>query len=200
MRLRPLSSRARVTAPGVVVHSPHSGAPHAAQDPPSDPSEAVARARSRHGLSVRPGPAPERGRTVRSRLWAVAVPAGDGSQVRQRGMSGLVVRGPQMSGRQPQLAGVTSPDGSHRLGCVRLESIMARRRSEAVTAEHDLADALARAEIVLPSLGVEQVPVIGSGVFLVELGRARPDVIAQLAAVVRLGAEAQRAQRGVGAP
>ncbi|MGK4580231.1 hypothetical protein [Kitasatospora sp. HPMI-4] len=39
-------------------------------------------------------------------------------------------------------------------------------------------------------------PVIGSGVFLVELGRARPDVIAQLAAVVRLGVEARRAQSG----
>lgn len=97
-----------------------------------------------------------------------------------------------------QHGGAVSPPGS---GSAErppspLDRMMTRRRIEAVVAWHGLADALARAGIVLPSLGVDQVPVIGSGVFLVELGRARPDVIAQLAAVVRLGVEARRAQSG----
>ncbi|MGK4580750.1 hypothetical protein [Kitasatospora sp. HPMI-4] len=77
-----------------------------------------------------------------------------------------------------------------------LERLVTRQQFSAVAAWRGLADALAQAGIMLPSLGVEQVPVVGSGVFLVELGRARPDVIVQLAAVVRLGAEAQRAQSG----
>ncbi|MGK4582339.1 hypothetical protein [Kitasatospora sp. HPMI-4] len=79
-----------------------------------------------------------------------------------------------------------------------LDRMMTRPRIEALAAWRGLADALDQAGIVLPSLGVDQVPVIGSGVFVVELGRARPDVVARLAAVVRLGAEAQLAKSGTG--
>ncbi|MDH6130425.1 hypothetical protein [Kitasatospora sp. GP82] len=69
-------------------------------------------------------------------------------------------------------------------------------RAEAVTALDDLLGALSLAGVVLPSLGVDQVPVFGSGVCLVELGRARPDVVAQLAVVIRRGADAQTSQSG----
>jgi len=61
-------------------------------------------------------------------------------------------------------------------------------RQEANDAFTALADALRDAGIVLPSLWVESGPPI-HGVVLIDLGRARPDVVMQLAGVIRSGAK-----------
>lgn len=60
----------------------------------------------------------------------------------------------------------------------------------AVEAKEDLADALKAAKIVLPSLAVDSVATVGGRMVLVSLGRARPDVIKELAAVIRKGTKA----------
>ncbi|MEU4682271.1 hypothetical protein [Streptomyces xinghaiensis] len=57
---------------------------------------------------------------------------------------------------------------------------------EAEDAAQALAEALDGAGLTLPSLGVDQWPVI-TGRPLVELGRARPDVVTELAALVTRG-------------
>ncbi|WP_436559876.1 hypothetical protein [Kitasatospora sp. HPMI-4] len=91
---------------------------------------------------------------------------------------------------------IENEDGSQG-GRLLIKCLMTRQKFETVKACRNLAGALAQVGIVLPSLGVEQEPVAGSGVHLVELGRARPDVIDQLAAVVRLGAQAQPMKPGL---
>ncbi|GAA2242878.1 hypothetical protein GCM10010430_25620 [Kitasatospora cystarginea] len=71
---------------------------------------------------------------------------------------------------------------------------MAARREEADAAEAVLLEALRLAGIVLPSVGVDRAAGRRSGFYLVDLGSARPDVVAQLAAVIRLGVEARSAK------
>ncbi|MGK4580509.1 hypothetical protein [Kitasatospora sp. HPMI-4] len=55
----------------------------------------------------------------------------------------------------------------------------------------DLAGALTMAGIVLPSLGVDWRAARLSGVALIELGAARPDVVTRLATVIRRGARSE---------
>ncbi|WP_206320136.1 hypothetical protein [Streptomyces zingiberis] len=73
---------------------------------------------------------------------------------------------------------------------------------EAEDAARALAVALKSAGLTLPSLGVDQWPVV-TGRPLVELGRARPDVVRELAALVvtgRKGREAEPPPPGPGDP
>ncbi|MDH6110848.1 hypothetical protein P3T36_004422 [Kitasatospora sp. MAP12-15] len=64
---------------------------------------------------------------------------------------------------------------------------MANPRKEAADALAELVDALRAAGITLPSLAIDWRAVC-TGIVLVELGAARPDVIRRLAAVIRKGA------------
>ncbi|MDH6124948.1 hypothetical protein P3T39_001895 [Kitasatospora sp. GP82] len=65
-------------------------------------------------------------------------------------------------------------------------------RRDAVAAVDDLAGALALAGITLPSVAVDWQTASFSSPILVDLGRARPDVVEQLAEVIRRGALAER--------
>jgi len=60
-------------------------------------------------------------------------------------------------------------------------------QQQAELALTELKAALTGAGITLPSLGIDYVPAIG-GMMLVSLGRARPDVVQALAAVILKGA------------
>jgi hypothetical protein len=73
--------------------------------------------------------------------------------------------------------------------CSTVESRTANRdpRQEAEEAVRALAEALTAARIVLPSLRVDPCPAF-TGAVLVELGRARPEVVRRLAAVIAKGA------------
>ncbi|MDH6109367.1 hypothetical protein P3T36_000139 [Kitasatospora sp. MAP12-15] len=73
-----------------------------------------------------------------------------------------------------------------------LGKIMAEKRKQAADALSELIAALASAGVVLPSAGVEWQSVL-TGEVLIDLGRARPDVITLLAKVIRAGAEVLRA-------
>ncbi|MDH6110279.1 hypothetical protein P3T36_004789 [Kitasatospora sp. MAP12-15] len=73
-----------------------------------------------------------------------------------------------------------------------LSRIRAKKRKQATDALAELIAALTLADIVLPSAGVDWQSAI-TGEVLVELGRARPDVITLLAKVIRVGAEVLRA-------
>ncbi|WP_370221459.1 hypothetical protein [Kitasatospora sp. MAP12-22] len=68
-------------------------------------------------------------------------------------------------------------------------------RKQAADALAELIDALVLAGIVLPSAGIDGQSAF-TGRVLVDLGRARPDVVVQLARVIRAGAEALRASDG----
>ncbi|MFF2039764.1 hypothetical protein ACFVVX_05010 [Kitasatospora sp. NPDC058170] len=63
-----------------------------------------------------------------------------------------------------------------------------QRHEDARAAVAELTDALASASIVLPSVGVDS-PSLFTGEVLVELGRARPDVVIRLAALIRRGTD-----------
>ncbi|MFI1950617.1 hypothetical protein ACH437_01945 [Streptomyces xinghaiensis] len=65
---------------------------------------------------------------------------------------------------------------------------------EAEDAAQALAEALDGAGLTLPSLGVDQWPVI-TGRPLVELGRARPDVVTELAELVTRGTRSETCSR-----
>ena len=67
----------------------------------------------------------------------------------------------------------------------------ANSRREAINAVKALQEALDTAGIVLPSLAVDTGSVFSRFV-LVELGRARPDVVMRLAAAIRKEAECER--------
>ncbi|MGK4581965.1 hypothetical protein [Kitasatospora sp. HPMI-4] len=79
------------------------------------------------------------------------------------------------------------PTAPSRHGRSLLQRFAAESRSTALAAEAELADALRQAGIVLPSLATERHPGYFTGTFLVDLGRARPDVVARLAEAVRRG-------------
>lgn len=72
-----------------------------------------------------------------------------------------------------------------------LSAITATMQTQAADALSELVAALALVGVVLPSAGVDW-PSVLSGNVLVELGRARPDVITLIAKVIRAGAEALR--------
>ncbi|MFF1907373.1 hypothetical protein [Kitasatospora sp. NPDC058218] len=63
-----------------------------------------------------------------------------------------------------------------------------RQREDARAAVAELTDALAAANIVLPSIGTDS-PSLFTGEVLVELGRARPDIVVRLAALIRRGTD-----------
>ncbi|WP_280698152.1 hypothetical protein [Kitasatospora sp. GP82] len=75
---------------------------------------------------------------------------------------------------------------------------MSARQAEAMAAEAELAEALRLAGIVLPSLATDQRSGLFTGLFLVDLGGARADVVERLAEVVRRGVEAELADRKAG--
>ncbi|MDH6123612.1 hypothetical protein [Kitasatospora sp. GP82] len=76
-----------------------------------------------------------------------------------------------------------------------LQRLVAAGQANARAAEEELASALKVAGIVLPSLAADCRSGCLSGVFLVDLGGARPDVVMRLAAVVRRGAAAESAEQ-----
>jgi hypothetical protein len=80
-----------------------------------------------------------------------------------------------------------------------LQRLLAARREEADDAEVALLEALRLAGITLPSVGVDRAAGRRTGFYLVDLGSARPDVVAQLAAVIRVGAETRLAEPKAGA-
>ncbi|MFG3053856.1 hypothetical protein ACGFZP_23285 [Kitasatospora sp. NPDC048239] len=63
-----------------------------------------------------------------------------------------------------------------------------RQREQARAAVAEPTDALATANIVLPSSGVDS-PSLFTGEVPVELGRARPEVVVRLAALIRRGTD-----------
>ncbi|WP_051966192.1 hypothetical protein [Kitasatospora mediocidica] len=76
----------------------------------------------------------------------------------------------------------------------RLAAITAQLREEATRALEDLLAVLREAGIVLPSLGLDAVSGF-TGTVLIELGRARPDVIAAITALLRDGLNARAQQQ-----
>ncbi|GAA2245541.1 hypothetical protein GCM10010430_29280 [Kitasatospora cystarginea] len=82
------------------------------------------------------------------------------------------------------------PNTPAKSGRSRLQRIAAESRAAARAAEAELADALRQAGLVLPSLATEHQADYFTGIVLVDLGRARPDVVSRLAALVRRGVAA----------
>ncbi|MGK4583609.1 hypothetical protein [Kitasatospora sp. HPMI-4] len=74
---------------------------------------------------------------------------------------------------------------------------MADQLKAANAAEVTLLEALRTAGIVLPSVAVDREAGRRSGFYLVDLGSARPDVVVQLAVLLRLGAQGQSTKPGL---
>ncbi|WP_280724907.1 hypothetical protein [Kitasatospora sp. MAA4] len=75
-----------------------------------------------------------------------------------------------------------------------MAAITAQLREEALRALEDLLAVLRAAGITLPSLGLDTVSGF-TGTVLIELGRARPDVVAAITALLRDGLNARAQQQ-----
>ncbi|MDH6109753.1 hypothetical protein P3T36_005446 [Kitasatospora sp. MAP12-15] len=76
----------------------------------------------------------------------------------------------------------------------RLSEITAARRKQAAFAVGKLGSALARAGVALPSVGVDWQSVL-TGEVLVDLGRARSDVVVMIAELILEGLDARDKQQ-----
>jgi hypothetical protein len=85
------------------------------------------------------------------------------------------------------------PQGVTAMGSA-LRRLTAQTRREAADACDDLIATLAAADVKLPSVAVDWQSAATTGVVLIDLGAARPDVVVQLIDVIREGVRARRAR------
>ncbi|MFJ9697942.1 hypothetical protein [Kitasatospora sp. NPDC101183] len=75
-----------------------------------------------------------------------------------------------------------------------LRRLTARDRRKTADAYDDLLSTLAAADVKLPSVTVDWQSAAATGVALIDLGAARPDVVVRLVDVIRDGVRARRAR------